>query len=144
MHIASHTGWIISVIILIVLLLIVVLLLITVIIMYRKKLSVIANMTQPTRDAELTDYHEVGRYVISPFQATRSSNNTAVTLQPNPSYGVALQSVRNRELNDNYDYVVSDNEVISTDHNPSYIPTTVGSNQMEDNPAYKPAFVAII
>jgi len=66
----------------------------------------------------------------------------AVVLKPNPSYDIVVQPKRNRQLND-YEYVVNDDEVISTDHNPSYIPITVGSNQMQDNPAYKPAFSAV-
>jgi len=141
-HVASNTGWIISIIILAILLLILILMLIVVITMYCKKLSVITKMTtQPTRDLELAAaYHEFGRYVNLTPQTTRS----AFTLQPNPSYGVVLQPMRNRELNDNYDYVVSDDEVIKTNQNPSYVPTTVGGNQMEDNPAYNPAFVAVI
>jgi len=67
----------------------------------------------------------------------------AVVLEPNPSYDIVVRPKRKRQLDD-YDYVVNDDEVISTDHNPSYIPTTVGSNQIEDNPAYKPAFLAVV
>ena len=63
----------------------------------------------------------------------------AVVLEPNPSYNIAVQPKRKRQLDD-YDYVVNGDEVISTNYNPSYIPTTVGSNQIQDNPAYKPAF----
>ena len=68
----------------------------------------------------------------------------AVILKPNPSYGIVAQHQRKRHLNDNYDYVVDDGEVIKTDHNPSYVTTTVGSNELQDNPAYKPAFVAVV
>ena len=136
--IASNTGWIISVIILTMLLLIVVLLLIIVSTVYCKKLS---NVTDSSR--ELNDYHEVSRYV-NPHRVNRSSGSTA-SLHPNPAYGGAeLQPQRRRQLNDNYDYVVSDYEMIKTDHNPSYIATKVGSNQMDDNPSYKPAFVAAV
>ena len=67
-----------------------------------------------------------------------------VTIKHNPSYELPAQPKRRRQLNDNYDYVVTDGEMIETDHNPSYVTTTVGSNELQDNPAYKPAFTAVV
>ena len=66
------------------------------------------------------------------------------TIKRNPSYGISAQPKRKRQLNDNYDYVVTDGEMIETDHNPSYVMTTVGNNELQDNPSYQPAFVAVI
>ena len=67
-----------------------------------------------------------------------------VTIERNPSYGIFAQPKRRRQLNDNYDYVVTDGEMIETVHNPSYVTTTVGSNELHDNPSYQPAFVAVV
>jgi len=49
-----------------------------------------------------------------------------------------------RQLNDNYNYVVTDGEMIETDHNPSYVTTTVGSNELQDHSSYQPVFVAVV
>jgi len=67
-----------------------------------------------------------------------------LTLQRNPSYGISAQPKRRRQLNDNYDYVVTDGEMIETVHNPSYVMTTVGSNELQDNPSYQPAFTVVV
>jgi len=64
----------------------------------------------------------------------------AVVIKPNPSYGIVVQPARKRQLHD-CDYVVSDDEVINTDPNPSYV---TSGNQIEDNPAYKPAYLTLV
>ena len=73
----------------------------------------------------------------------KPSVSNDLTLQDNPAYGGPQPKTR-RQLNDNYDYVVTDGEMIETVHNPSYVATTVGSNELQDNPSYQPAFIAVV
>ena len=104
------------------------------------------RLTTCTDATELTDYYEVSRHAY-PRLLLRTSpleDSSNGTVQHNPSYELPAQPKRRRQLNDNYDYVVTDGEMIETDHNPSYVTTTVGSNELQDNPAYKPAFTAVV
>ena len=106
---------------------------------YCQKLSVIKRMTTAADNKTL--YYDI---VKNP-PMIKPSHNTVVTLEHNPAYGgEETQPKRKRQLNDNYDYVVSDDEMIETDHNPSYVTTTVGSNELQDNPSYQPAFVPVV
>ena len=57
-----------------------------------------------------------------------------VELDHNPSYGVVPEKKKKKE---DYDYVVSTEEMIKTDTNPSYVPLSVGDNIMDDNPSYQ-------
>ena len=77
-----------------------------------------------------------------PAQSKYYDSLTTSYLQYNPAYGGPQPKWR-RQLNDNYDYVVTDGEMIETVHNPSYVTTTVGSNELQDNPSYQPAFVSV-
>jgi len=85
-----------------------------------------------------------------------------VTINPNPAYDVADQSNSNamheyevvidcnpangadpetekkkKEFDDGRYYVVSSEEMIKTDINPSYVLISVGDNVLEDNPSYQ-------
>ena len=137
--VASNIIWITAIVVLSVLLLIVTILLIMMCGVYCQKLSVIKRMTTAADNKTL--YHDTVKNppVIKP------SHNTVATLEHNPAYGgVESQPKRKRQINDYCDYVVSDDEMIETDHNPSYVTTTVGGNELQDNPSYQPAFVAVV
>ena len=56
----------------------------------------------------------------------------------NPSYWTTQEvNKKKKEFDDDCDYVVSSEEMIKTDTNPSYVPILVGSNILEDNPSYQ-------
>jgi len=57
-----------------------------------------------------------------------------VELDHNPSYGIVPEKKKKKE---DYDYVVSTEEMIKTDTNPSYVPISVGDNVLDDNPSYQ-------
>jgi len=61
-----------------------------------------------------------------------------VIIDCNPSYGTTQEvKEKKKEFDDNYDYVVSSDEMIKTDTNSSYVPISVGDNVLEDNPSYQ-------
>ena len=60
--------------------------------------------------------------------------NYDVVIDCNPSYGAVPEQ---KKKNGDYDYVVSSEELIKTDTNPSYVPISVGDNVLEDNPSYQ-------
>ena len=71
----------------------------------------------------------------------QSNSNTSydtlkydVVIDRNPAYGVAPEQKKKKG---DYDYVVSSEEMIKTDTNPSYVPISVGDNVLEDNPSYQ-------
>jgi len=50
------------------------------------------------------------------------------------THGIVLKKKIKKE---DYDYVVSTEEMIKTDTNPSYVPLSVGDNVLDDKPSYQ-------
>ena len=135
----SNIQWIIIITILTTLLLTVTILLAVMCALYCQKVSVLKMMMVP---AQSNHYDSLTTSYMAPM--IEPPVDSDLTLQRNPSYGISAQPKRRRQLNDNYDYVVTDGEMIETVHNPSYVMTTVGSNELQDNPSYQPAFTVVV
>jgi len=61
-----------------------------------------------------------------------------VVLDRNPSYRTIPEKKKKKEFDGDYHYVVSAEEMIKTDTNPSYAPISAGNNVLVDNPSYQP------
>ena len=76
-------------------------------------------------------------YDVTDQSNSNTSHNTLkydVVIDRNPSYGAVPEQKKKKG---DYDYVVSSEEMIKIDANPSYVPISVGNNVLEDNPSYQ-------
>jgi len=69
--------------------------------------------------------------------------DTPVIFNVNPSYGTTPEIKKQKEFDDDRDYVVSTEEMIKTNTNPSYVPLSVGNNLLDNNPSYHTSCVAV-
>jgi len=147
-RIASSVGPFIGMAVLATLLLIVTLILLIVVVLYcrlRKK-SATYSITKGSVATSTTA--TTGEVTINPnpaYDVTGQLNRNMlnmyddlkceVVVDRNPSYGViSVIKKKKKELDD---YVVSTEEMIKTDTNPSYVPISVGDNVLDDNPSYQ-------
>jgi len=142
LFIASTFGLIIGIAVPATLLVIVALILLIVFVLHCKNKS----SSYSTRGSTVVMSKVVtGEVTINPnlaYDVTDQSNSNAlhdtlkydVVIDRNPAYGAVLNQKKKKG---DYDYVVSSDEMIKTDTNPSYVPISVGDNVLEDNPSYQ-------
>ena len=69
---------------------------------------------------------------------TRDDHQYEVVLDRNPSYRrITPKTKKKKEFDDKYHYVVSAEEMIKMDTNPSYVPISAGNSVLVDNPSYQ-------
>jgi len=143
--IASSVGPFIGMAVLATLLLIVTLILLIVVVLYcrlRKKsatysTSVVTSTTATTGEVAINPNpaydvtSQFNRNTLNMYDDVKCE----VEVDRNPSYGVISEIKKKKKEFD--DYVVSTEEMIKTDTNPSYVPISVGDNVLDDNPSYQ-------
>ena len=129
--------------------------LVFVVVMYKRRTSTSASYSmkmqsatdkrvEGTRTTEVISGKDSSVNPNPTYDTTDQSNNNTlhmydtlkyeVVLDRNPAYGAIPEQKKEKG---HYNYVVSTEEMIKTDTNPSYVPISVGDNVLDDNPSYQ-------
>ena len=141
-HTAPGSALIIGIVVLAVLLLTVILIVIVVAVVYckRKSREVTSRTMTPLAAMVKDPVKHNPLFGVSDKDSLLMHDdlNYEVVIDHNPAYGSAPEiKKKKKEFDDDHDYVVSTEEMIKTDTNPSYVPISVGDNVLDDNPSYQ-------